>query len=239
MLFTIIVPARYASTRLPGKSLEKINGKPMIQLVYEACKRTNSEVNVIIATDHHKIKQVAENFGAQVVMTSENHVSGTDRCAEVAIGLSSDYIINVQGDEPFINEGDLQAMIQFLSENENVEILTLFHRLEKNEVADPNKVKLVKDVNNRILYFSRSLIPFPRTESAITYYKHVGVYAFKRATLLRLKELASSPLEISEGLEQLRWLENGYQIYGLEVEEGSLGIDTPEDLEKARSIFEK
>lgn len=234
MLFTIIIPARYASTRLPEKAMKIIKGKPVIQWVYKACSKVKDIHEVIIATDHSNIMKAAEGFGAKAMLTSTEHQSGTDRCAEVAEQINADYIINVQGDEPFINPDHINSMINYLLVNKEVNILTLFHELPHAEVSNPNSVKLVKDKNNKVLYFSRSPIPYERNSFQEPFLKHVGIYAFKRETLMELSALKASALELAEGLEQLRWLENGLEIYGIQVPGTSISIDTQEDLEKAR-----
>lgn len=235
MSVAIIIPARYASTRLPGKPLADINGKPLIQWVYEACKKVKNADRVILATDNKRIEDLGLSLNATVFLTSVDHQSGTDRCAEVANQIDVDYVVNVQGDEPFIDPNKLEQVVKHLIENPAIEILTLFHAMtDRSEIADPSKVKLTKTKNNKILYFSRSAIPYDREKGASSYYKHVGIYAFKKETLSRLANLPPSNLEISEGLEQLRWLENGFSIHGLEIDDSPMGIDTPEDLEKAR-----
>ena len=239
MIVTIIIPVRLDSTRLAEKAIADIDGKSMIQWVYEACLRVNNAQQVIIATDHPRIREVAESFHAKVGMTSSTHQSGTDRCAEIAKVLESDLIINVQGDEPFMNPQHIENMISFFAENESVNILTLFRKFDSIEEAEnPNNVKLVKSISNKIKYFSRSLIPYPRRNNQVDFYKHIGIYGFRRSTLLELTALTPSVLELKESLEQLRWLENDYDIYGLEVESQSIGIDTPEDLARARTYAE-
>lgn len=233
----IIIPARLASERLAEKALLLINDKPVIEWVYEACKTVNIPCEVIIATDHDKIYNLAKNFGAKVVMTSKEHRSGTDRCGEVAAQLENiDFIINVQGDEPFTDPKDLEALIRFFETRPEVSIATLYHQFdESHDPDDPSKVKLVKDINDKILYFSRSKIPFYRNETGQGCLKHIGIYGFRRSTLAELVKLEVSPLESAEGLEQLRWLENGYDIYGIEVDRSTIGIDTQADLDEARN----
>jgi 3-deoxy-manno-octulosonate cytidylyltransferase (CMP-KDO synthetase) len=237
MSVAIIIPSRYASTRLSAKSLADLNGKPLFMWVYEACKKVKNVNQVILATDHQLVFNEAKAQKAHVLMTSDTHQSGTDRCAEVASHLSEDYVINVQGDEPFISPELLEHMIEHLASHPHIDILTLYHALhEENDIKDPSKVKLVKDKNGRILYFSRSVIPYQRSENKGDYFKHIGIYAFRREVLMQVAELPQSNLEKTEGLEQLRWIENGFSIYGLETREAPLGIDTKEDLEKARVI---
>ncbi|WP_235298264.1 3-deoxy-manno-octulosonate cytidylyltransferase [Portibacter marinus] len=236
MKAAIIIPSRYASKRLPAKALADIAGKPLVVWVYQACKKVRNAESVIVATDHEMIKKAAKDFGAEVYMTSPEHQSGTDRCAEVAEKLDVEFIINVQGDEPFIDPMQLEKLIKHLIDHPNIEICTLFHQLPKEEVDDHSKVKLVKTLNDKILYFSRSAIPHDKDDVGPSIYKHVGIYAFRKSTLLEISQLSVSTLEQSEGLEQLRWLENGYDIYGLEINASTMGIDTPEDLIRARNF---
>ncbi len=236
---TIIIPSRFASVRLPGKSVALIAGKPMVQWVYESCLKINNANDVIIATDHEIVEKVANGFGGKVIMTSAEHVSGTDRCAEVAQDLAADYIINVQGDEPFIDPDQISAMINYLYTNPEIEILTLFQKMDKSkEIQEHSTVKLVKSQNNKILYFSRLPIPFQRNTTNNAYYKHVGIYAFKKEVLMKVSKLKPTILEQTEGLEQLRWLENGFNIFGFEITGNSISIDTPDDLESARTYAE-
>ncbi|GLR18284.1 3-deoxy-manno-octulosonate cytidylyltransferase [Portibacter lacus] len=238
MTTAIIIPARYASTRLPGKALADINGKPLIQWVFEACKKVKNVDQVILATDHELVFNTAKSFGADAIMTSEDHKSGTDRCAEVAENLDCDYIINVQGDEPFIDPNHLEAMNSYLYENPEIDILTLYHEISAaSEILNPSNVKLTKTIDQKVLYFSRAVIPYKRNEQDNPYYKHVGIYAFRKDVLLKLAKLKPSMLENTESLEQLRWLENGYNIYALEIQGTSIGVDTPDDLKEARNFL--
>jgi 3-deoxy-manno-octulosonate cytidylyltransferase (CMP-KDO synthetase) len=232
---TIIIPARYQATRLPGKLLKLIQGKAVLEWVFLACKKVSKNVEVVIATDNEQIKMHAESFGATVFLTSIAHESGTSRCIEVAKKLSSDIVINVQGDEPFIDSAHIKLMIDYISNNQSTDILTLFSMIsDQNEINNPNNVKLVKDHNNKILFFSRSVIPYNRGAINHKFYKHIGIYGFRRSTLLNLENLLPSSLESAEKLEQLRWMENGFGIHGIEVEGNSISIDTQDDLEKAR-----
>lgn len=238
MSVAIIIPSRYSSTRLPAKALADLGGKPLFIWVYEACKKVKNVTRVIIATDHTLIFEEAKARNAEVEMTSSLHQSGTDRCAEVAARIDEDYVINVQGDEPFINPELLEAMVDHLNSHDGIDILTVFHRFTNSDyIEDSSKVKIIKDVNGRILYFSRAAIPYLRHEVNHNYYKHIGIYAFRKKTLMEVAALEPSSLELAEGLEQLRWLENAYSIYGLETEDAPLGIDTMKDLEKAREIL--
>ncbi len=235
---TIIIPARLGSTRLPEKALSLLQDKPLIQWVYEACQKIELADDVIIATDHEKIFDKARSFGAAVQMTSTEHLSGTDRCAEVALGLETEFIVNVQGDEPFVNPKDVDRLIKYAQADLKSKIITLYHRIhERGEIEATSNVKLVLNRKNKVLYFSRSPIPFERTQKAYPYLKHIGIYGFRKSTLLQLSKLPASDLELTEGLEQLRWLDNGYDVFGVEVESASLGIDTEEDLLKAEDLL--
>lgn len=234
-----IIPARYNSSRFPGKPLVDIAGKSMIETVYNAVKSCKLINKVVIATDDQRIFDAAEAFGAEVMMTSVNHKSGTDRCAEVINKLVEkkevfDIAINIQGDEPFIKVDQINCLIEGITKND-VQICTLAKKIEKtDQINDSNVVKVVKSNTGKALYFSRYPIPFVRdnTNNFPEYFKHIGIYAFKAAVLQEVSLLKQSPLEISESLEQLRWLENDYSIQIQETQFENQGIDTPEDLKK-------
>jgi 3-deoxy-manno-octulosonate cytidylyltransferase (CMP-KDO synthetase) len=237
-----IIPARYGSTRFPGKPLANLAGKPMIQHVYEQVKSCGSISEVVVATDHQEILHRVEDFGGKAVMTSENCLSGTDRCAEVLKGLSSEYdlVLNVQGDEPFIQCGQLKELIESMNSPES-EIGTLVRRIEHMEdVSNPNVVKAVIAENGRALYFSRNPVPFVRGVerenwlSQAVFYRHIGLYAYRPEVLLKITALPPGKLEIAESLEQLRWMEADFKVYVRESLYDSIGIDTPEDLLKAK-----
>jgi 3-deoxy-manno-octulosonate cytidylyltransferase (CMP-KDO synthetase) len=236
MAVHIIIPARYASTRFPGKPLALINGKPMIQHVYEAACTSKAD-HVCVATDDERIADCVAGFGGKAVMTSPTLPSGTDRCGEAARRLQlqgDDIVINVQGDEPFIT-GEVINLLIKLFENPSVQIATLTSLITRpEEVNDPNKVKVVFDKNHRAIYFSRHTIPYLRNPEQFTpkYFKHIGIYGYRYSTLQRLIQLPESNLEKSEKLEQLRWIENGYAIHVAECVYEGIGIDTPEDLER-------
>lgn len=239
MAVNIIIPARYASTRFPGKPLALIQGKPMIQHVCEAALRSQAH-RVLVATDDERIANCVSGFGGQAVMTSPTLPSGTDRCGAAAkeLGLpDDDIIINVQGDEPFITGEVINLLIQ-LFENPAVQIATLTSLItRKEEVNDPNKVKVVFDKNHRAIYFSRHTIPYLRNPEQFTpkFFKHIGIYGYRYGTLQQLIQLPESDLEKSEKLEQLRWIENGYAIHVAECVYEGIGIDTPEDLRRVNS----
>jgi len=233
-----IIPARYASTRFPAKALANIFGKPMIQHVYEQASKAKTLSEVVVATDHEKIFEVVQAFGGNVVMTSENHQSGTDRCLEAFEHWKSDaeFIINIQGDEPFIKPEQIDLLASIL-QNEGTEIATLFLPIqEAAPIFDPNVVKVVFNKNHEAIYFSRNPIPFCRGIeregwlSHATYFKHIGIYAYRADILKKITQLPPSTLEKTESLEQLRWIENGYKIKIAQTEFESEGIDTPEDL---------
>lgn len=238
-----IIPARYESSRLPGKMLEEIAGQSIIFRVHQQAKKSDVFDEVIVATDHSLILNHCEKMGISAKMTAPDHISGTDRVAEVSQTIDADIIINIQGDEPFIEVECIKRLVD-LMKNDTVKIGTLYKGVkDESSLFDYNVVKLVKDVNDRILYFSRQAIPSHRDRpfrewlSSSRYYQHIGLYGFKKETLLELVKLSPSVLELSEKLEQLRWLENGYMIHGTEVKSESFGIDTLEDLERARAIY--
>ncbi len=237
-----IIPARYQSTRFPGKPLAILGNKTIIKHVFEAVKSTELFDTVIVATDNEKIFQEVINFGGEVIRTSENHISGTDRIAEVVktkfqLLDDNDIIVNVQGDEPFITKKPLQSLINVF-DNPIIEVASLMHELsEISEINNSNNVKVVVDSNSNSLYFSRSPIPFNRDNTEVIYFKHIGVYAFRKRTLLQFVKLPISNLENIEKLEQLRLLENGIKIRMIVTDYTGLGIDTPDDLEKAKEIL--
>ena len=235
-----IIPSRYASTRFPAKSLAIIKGKSMIQRVYEQAQQSSALNDVLIATDHQEIFDHVKKFGGAVCMTKADHVSGTDRCYE-ALTLQRkkyDYIINIQGDEPFIQPAQIDLLSGRL--DGQTEIATLVKPVETTEqLFNPNVVKAVLNQNMEALYFSRSAIPHirnaPQEEwmNKHKFYKHIGMYAYRADVLHRLTKLSVSSLEKAESLEQLRWLENGFKIMVAETLTETIGIDTPEDLQKA------
>jgi len=239
-----IIPSRYASSRFPGKPLADIKGVSMVMRVYEKVLASECD-EVIVATDDKGIYEHVKLAGGNVMMTRVDHISGTDRCAELAIKYNeNDIIINIQGDEPFLDPAQINELIAMMLENEHIEIGTQCRKLKDvDAIVDANVVKLVKDINNRCLYFSRSAIPYVRGETKenwtkkMDFYQHIGLYAFKQSTLLSLTKLGPGKLEVTESLEQLRWLEAGYSIYACETEHHSIGIDTPEDLVKAIKYY--
>ncbi len=244
MKFIGIIPARFQSTRFPGKPLALIHGKPMIQWVTERTRSVLEEVWV--ATDHNGIAQTVEAFGGKFVMTSSEHRSGTDRCAEAARILSEktdfDAVINVQGDEPFIQPEQIRELINCFTPG--VEIATLIREItDPTELENPNKPKVVTGINGQALYFSRSVVPYLRGKAPAewvqhhTYWAHIGMYGYRKDILQEITRLQPGKLETAESLEQLRWLENGYRIQTAITRFESFGIDTPEDLDKAMQLF--
>jgi 3-deoxy-manno-octulosonate cytidylyltransferase (CMP-KDO synthetase) len=242
-----IIPARYASTRFPGKPLIDIQGKSMIQRVYEQCLKCPQLAVVVVATDDERIFNEVRGFGGQAMMTSASHQSGTDRCGEVIKKLEQqgetfDVVINIQGDEPFINPEQI-SKITFQLEDSKVQIATLVKIIYSHkELFDPNVVKVVLANNGRAIYFSRSTVPYLRGHEQKdwlgeqTFYKHVGIYGYQTEILKRIIALPKGNLEIAESLEQLRWLENGFLVFAEETDIESIAIDTPEDLSKILNI---
>ncbi len=234
-----IIPARYNSKRFPGKLLEKINGKTIVQMVYERVKQATKPDEVIIATDDQRIMDECTKFGAYAEMTFTSHKSGTDRCAQIAFSYwEDDIIINIQGDEPFIEPDVIDLLAKKMEEDSWLEISTLCTEIKtEGEKTNPNIVKVVRDINNRTLYFSRAPIPYDRDSTAsLASYKHIGIYAYRNKVLQNITKLLESNLERTEKLEQLRWLENGFKIHAFNTEYQGFGIDTPEDLKKASGI---
>lgn len=228
-----VIPARYKSTRFEGKPLADMAGKTMLQRVWEQAQKAKHISSVIIATDDERIFNHAKSFGAKVMMTSEHHQSGTERCAEVISKLDTkpDAVINVQGDEPFIDENYIDKVAELLQKNHA--IATLAHPiLDKEEIANSNKVKVVINKQGKALYFSRSAIPFERNKNGTQHFGHVGIYGYQTDVLEKIVHLPESVLEKTESLEQLRWLENGLDIYVSIVDKSTQGIDTPQDLER-------
>jgi 3-deoxy-manno-octulosonate cytidylyltransferase (CMP-KDO synthetase) len=248
MRATAVIPARYGSTRFEGKPLAEILGKPMIQHVYEGVLKSKLISEVIVATDDQRILEVVQSFGGKAAMTSPEHLTGTDRVGEVALRLRSEIIVNVQGDEPLIRGNVIDKAIQPLLSDDTIPMATLMTRIEEvKDWLNPHIVKVVVDQKNFALYFSRSPIPFPRDINIRQLesnpfgskrplpkrvFKHIGVYVYRRKFLLRFSKMKPTPLEKLEKLEQLRALENGYQIKVTAVDYDPLSVDTPEDLQR-------
>lgn len=242
----IIIPARLNSSRLAEKVLLPIDGKPMVQWVYERALKVSNVQKVIIATDHQRVYDICLGFGAEVMMTASNHVSGTDRVGEVAnANPGFDFYINIQGDEPLIEPGMLSQFNDFLQTGQ-FDICTVCEKV-KNEadLFDYNVVKLVKSSSNSVLYFSRNAIPALRDKpykdwyNSHIYYRHVGIYGFAESAIKKVVKLPVSSLEKAESLEQLRWMENDFKIGVMESSSYSIGVDTLEDLEKVRKLVSK
>jgi 3-deoxy-manno-octulosonate cytidylyltransferase (CMP-KDO synthetase) len=240
--FIGIIPSRYASTRFPGKPLADIFGKPMIRRVYEQAAKALD--TVFVATDDERILRAVEAFGGRAVMTSPGHNSGTDRCAEAVMlaeretGKHFSVVVNIQGDEPFTEPAQLQLLMSCFS-SEDTEIATLVRPVDTaEELADPNRPKVVVNARQEAIYFSRAAIPYIRAQQPGTwhlhhpYYLHIGIYAYRKDILQKITALPQSPLELAESLEQLRWIENGYRIAVRQTRHDSFGIDTPDDLKR-------
>lgn len=251
MKYLVIIPARYASTRFPAKPLALLGGRPIIEHVYRQVSKAVSDV--VVATDDERIKAAVEAFGGRAVMTSTEHQSGTDRCYEALQRVGGDYdvVVNVQGDEPFVQPEQIEALIACF-DDPATQIATMVKPFKESDgveaLENPNSPKVVVSRDMKALYFSRSVIPYMRGAERNewlkrhTYYKHIGIYAFRAKTLAEITALPQSPLELSEKLEQLRWLENGYVIGLATTNRETIGIDTPEDLCRAEAYlatFEK
>lgn len=229
-----VIPARFESSRFPGKPLIDLKGKSMIQRVYEGAKKASGLDKVIVATDDQRIYDHVKGFGGDVVMTNSSHQTGTDRCGEVALDIDADVIINIQGDEPLVDYRQLDQLCEIFNDT-TVDIATLGIRIPKDseELSDPNRIKIVVDKNMNALYFSRSAIPFVRDQD-VTYpfLRHIGLYAYRKSVLMDLIKMAPTDLEKVESLEQLRWLYNGHSIRVVETDIETPNIDTPEDVKR-------
>jgi 3-deoxy-manno-octulosonate cytidylyltransferase (CMP-KDO synthetase) len=231
-----IIPARFASSRFPGKALACIAGKPMVQHVYERAQRARYLGDVLVATDDERIATAVRKFGGRVRMTRADHPSGTDRLSEVASSEQATIYVNIQGDEPLIDPEAIDAAILSLHGDESISMSTLKRRIiDPSDIANPNVVKVVTNLLNEAIYFSRSPIPYQR--DAAEYFKHIGLYVYRREFLVDYPDLTIGPLEKAEKLEQLRALENGYRIRVVNTDYESFGVDTPEDLERVNQLF--
>ncbi len=243
MKIIAVIPARYASTRFPAKLMQDLGGKTVILRTYEAAIATNLFADVFVVTDSDLILNEIISNGGKAIMSTKEHESGSDRIAEAVENMDVDVVINVQGDEPFINKKPLEELIEVLKKDVDKKVdlgSLMFQITDKEEINNPNNVKVITDQQGFALYFSRSVIPFPREENVgVRYMKHIGIYAFRKQALLDFYKLPMLSLEASEKLEQLRYLEYGKRIKMVETTHGSIGIDTPEDLEKARKIIAK
>jgi len=228
-----IIPARWSSTRFPGKPLHVIAGKPLLRRAWERSRRAKNLDSVIIATDDMRIAEAAFNWGAEIALTSPKHRSGTDRIAEVARHAKQfAFVVNIQGDEPLVDSQLIDKLVKKLRSDRSIDIVTAAHPFENpGEAFSPHQVKVVVDESGRALYFSRAAIPFPRNPSGIKYFRHQGIYGFRRGALLQFVQWKPTPLERTESLEQLRALENGVKVHVLITSKGSPGIDTLADAE--------
>ena len=235
----VIIPARYSSKRFPGKIIADLNGKPVIEHVYQRSIQAELVDRVIIATDDRRIYKKVEDFGGQPVMTSSEHRSGTDRLAEAASELAADFIVNVQGDEPLIRPEMIDQAIKILKDSKDAEMATLASPISEIVARKSDRVKVVLDKNNLALYFSRSKIPYYREEDILdqNFLQHIGLYVYRKDFLLKYTKLEPTPLEKAESLEQLRALENGYKIKVGITEHHGPGIDRPEDLKEVSKIL--
>lgn len=241
MKIIAVIPARYASTRFPAKLMQDLGGKTVILRTYEAAVATQLFDDVFVVTDSELIFDEIQKNGGKAIMSIKEHESGSDRIAEAVENMEVDVVVNVQGDEPFINKKPLEELIAIFKNDSNKQVdlaSLMFQITNKEEINNPNNVKVITDQQGFALYFSRSVIPFPREEqSGVRYMKHIGIYAFRKAALLDFYRLPMLSLEASEKLEQLRYLEYGKRIKMVETKHGSIGIDTLEDLEKARHLI--
>ena len=241
MKIIAMIPARYSASRFPGKLMQDLNGKPVITRTYEATVNTNLFDDVLVVTDSQIIYDEIKHIDGNVMMSKKEHQCGSDRIAEAVEGLDVDIVVNVQGDEPFTEVDSLKKLINVFKNdpNKEIDLASLMVRIkDKEEIKNPNTVKVVLDKNNLALYFSRSPIPFPRDENVnVKYYKHKGVYAFRKQALLDFYHFPMLTLEASEKLEQLRYLEYGKKIKKVETNVQGVEIDTPEDLERAKKLW--
>lgn len=238
MKFLGVIPSRYASTRLEGKPLKDICGHTMVEWVYKRALKSKLD-KVVIATDDERIMNEVKSFGGNAILTRTDHLNGTSRIAEVCETYTDyDVIVNIQGDEPLIEPDMINAIIDSFIEDTTIPMSTLKHKLtDMAEIENPNAVKVITDKNNFAVYFSRSVIPYPRKLNMDNYYKHVGIYGYKRDFVMEYAKMPSTPLELSESLEQLRVLENGYKIKVIETPYRIIGVDTQEELDRVREYI--
>lgn len=235
-----VIPARFGSTRLPGKPVADIAGKPMIQRVYERVTNAKKPEVLIVATDDQRVYDAVQSFGGTVVMTDANHPTGTDRLAEVAQQYTDlDVIINVQGDEPMIDANLIDQLAELFESDDALQMATVATPLLEEEYDEPSAVKVILNKRNDAMYFSRSLIPYPRHDFVNTPLKHIGIYAYRRQFLLDYAKMEPTAAEQTESLEQLRALENGFAIRVITTDKRFVGVDTPEDLARVNAIFEQ
>jgi len=235
MIIVAVIPARYAATRFPGKLMQKLGNKSIIRHVYDNTVSTGLFNDVFVVTDSDIIYKEIKESGGKVIMSKKEHESGSDRIAEAIAEMNIDVIVNVQGDEPFIKKEPLEKLVHLFNDS-SIQVASLMRKISKEEAANPNNVKVVTDNLGYALYFSRSIVPYQRDEKMNTeYFLHVGVYAYKKDVLMSFTKWPQSSLEKIEKLEQLRYLENGIKIKIAETDYNNIAIDTPEDLERAKS----
>lgn len=238
-----MIPARYAASRFPGKLTKDLEGKPVIVRTFEAVVNTNLFEEVFVVTDDDNIENAILQAGGKVIRSKKEHLSGSDRLAEACENLEVDVIVNIQGDEPFTEKKNLEILLNIFKKDaeKQVDVASLMEQLHDGEdIANPNNVKVVVNKNGDALYFSRAFIPFPRDEkSEGVYFKHIGIYAYRKHALMQFTQLGESMLEKTEKLEQLRYLENGFRIRLAVTDVSTIGIDTESDLEKARNLWKK
>jgi 3-deoxy-manno-octulosonate cytidylyltransferase (CMP-KDO synthetase) len=236
-----VIPARHASTRFPGKPLASIAGRPMIQHVVDRVREAERVSRIVVATEDERIKKAVESFGGEAILTRPDHRTGTDRVAEVATHIEAEIYVNVQGDEPLIDPGTVDALVEAMFENSDTKIATPCSAISQpNDIMDPNIVKVVRDFDNNALYFSRAPIPWVRDRGesvAARHWKHLGLYAFRRDALLEFPTLPPGELERIEQLEQLRWLENGFHIAVIETDYDAVSVDVPGDIERVEKLL--
>lgn len=237
MTCLVVIPSRMGSTRFPGKPLCDLLGKPMVQWVYEAAIRSEVSTDVVIATPDQEIVNAAKAFGAPAILTSPDHPSGTDRIAEVAKAMPHDFYLNVQGDEPLIEPGDLAACAEPLFTDPEVHMCSVMADCPEHEIENHAVVKVVTDLAGNALYFSRHPIPYPRNERVRPVKKHIGIYAYRHAVVEAFSKWAQTPLEVAESLEQLRFMEHGVRIRMAEGKGSALAVDTPEQAEAVRLLL--
>jgi 3-deoxy-manno-octulosonate cytidylyltransferase (CMP-KDO synthetase) len=237
----LVIPARYASSRFPGKPLAPIAGKPMIQHVVEHVRQASLPSRIIVATEDDRIKHAVEAFGGEAVITRPDHRTGTDRIAEVATHIPADIYINVQGDEPLIDSGTVDAVAAAMVEDQTIQLATPCSAItQANEIMDPNVVKVVLDFDSQALYFSRAPVPWVRDTGdhvVARHWKHIGLYGYRRDALLEFPTLPPGELERVEQLEQLRWLENGFRIHVVETSYNAISVDVPADVERVEKLL--
>jgi 3-deoxy-manno-octulosonate cytidylyltransferase (CMP-KDO synthetase) len=231
-----VIPARLASTRLPRKMLREIHGLPLVVGVYRSVRSSPLLEDVIIATDSEEILELCRKHSCKAQMTSEKHRSGTERVHEISQSIDADVYINVQGDEPMIRSDHIAALVNLIKDAQ-IPVVTLKTPAVAEDIANPNAVKIVTDLSGRALYFSRATVPYDRDGSRPSYFKHLGVYAYRKAALDKFVNLPESSLELAERLEQLRFLENGIPIYAAETAYDSIGVDTEEDLARIQKLL--